>query len=214
MLQDGLIQYDSLVLEGPPSDTILEVANNKQVDFIVMGTKGTGRYEGGPLGRATTRVMQKAKCPVLTVPESSLFGKQIKNITFATDYHMSDVKAVEEAVRIASLMGARINIVHVSDDRSFSAEDESEFLRRFMKQVRARVDYDQLSFQILHGKDTEEKLERYVTDQNTDLLVMSTHNRSFLERILGRGLARNIVRHSTIPVLAFHYQPESEVRLY
>lgn len=53
------------ILEGPPAEAILSVANVREIDLIVMGTRGLGRLAGALLGSQSQKVVSHAACPVL-----------------------------------------------------------------------------------------------------------------------------------------------------
>lgn len=55
------------VLEGPAAEAILQVAETRHPDLIVMGTRGLGRLKGLLLGSQSQKVLQYAPCPVLVV---------------------------------------------------------------------------------------------------------------------------------------------------
>lgn len=55
------------VLEGPPADAILRVAQVRDVDLIVMGSRGLGDARALFLGSVSHKVLQSASCPVLIV---------------------------------------------------------------------------------------------------------------------------------------------------
>ena len=55
------------ILEGPPAEAILDVANTRASDLIVMGSRGLGRLSGALLGSQSQKVVQHAPCPVLIV---------------------------------------------------------------------------------------------------------------------------------------------------
>lgn len=61
------IQVDTEVLQGPPAEVILEVAEQQQADLIVLGARGLGRLNM-LLGSQTQKVLAHAPCPVLVVP--------------------------------------------------------------------------------------------------------------------------------------------------
>ena len=55
------------ILEGPPAEAILDVANTRKSDLIVMGSRGLGPLRGAMLGSQSQKVVQHAPCPVLIV---------------------------------------------------------------------------------------------------------------------------------------------------
>ncbi|MBY0526479.1 MAG: universal stress protein [Gemmataceae bacterium] len=55
------------VREGTPFYEIIQVAKEKDVDLIVMGTHGHSGLAHVLLGSVTEKVVRKAPCPVLTV---------------------------------------------------------------------------------------------------------------------------------------------------
>jgi nucleotide-binding universal stress UspA family protein len=62
---DGVMKTE--ILEGPPAEAILSVAEVRNVDLIVMGTRGLGRLKGALLGSQSQKVVSHANCPVLLV---------------------------------------------------------------------------------------------------------------------------------------------------
>jgi nucleotide-binding universal stress UspA family protein len=55
------------VLEGPVAEAILQVADTRKSDLIVMGSRGLGRLQGALLGSNSQKVVSHAACPVLVV---------------------------------------------------------------------------------------------------------------------------------------------------
>ena len=55
------------VAQGKPSAEIARVAEEQQVDMIVLGTHGKGMLDKAIFGSTTERVVRRSPCPVLTV---------------------------------------------------------------------------------------------------------------------------------------------------
>jgi nucleotide-binding universal stress UspA family protein len=55
------------ILEGPAADAILRVAETRESDLIVMGSRGLGQITGLLLGSQSQKVANNAPCPVLIV---------------------------------------------------------------------------------------------------------------------------------------------------
>jgi nucleotide-binding universal stress UspA family protein len=55
------------IVEGGPVEEIVDYAQEKNIDLIVMGTHGRGWLAHALLGSVAEKVVRKAPCPVLTV---------------------------------------------------------------------------------------------------------------------------------------------------
>jgi nucleotide-binding universal stress UspA family protein len=59
---------DEVIVEiGNPAKLILEVAENRNCDIIVMGKTGQGMIEGALVGSTAARVVRRSKKPVLVI---------------------------------------------------------------------------------------------------------------------------------------------------
>ena len=64
-LGDTPVEVHEELLEGPPAEAILRVAETRNVDLIVMGTRGLGSLRGLLLGSVSSKVVHHAHCPVM-----------------------------------------------------------------------------------------------------------------------------------------------------
>ncbi len=67
LLRRAGIQAEPEVMEGPAPRAILNVAQTRQADLIVIGSRGLGAVRGLLLGSVSERVVRLATCPVLIV---------------------------------------------------------------------------------------------------------------------------------------------------
>lgn len=61
---------EATVAEGPPAEAILETAHREDVELIVMGIQARGTFNRLLFGSTTRRVMNSARCPVLSIRTS------------------------------------------------------------------------------------------------------------------------------------------------
>jgi nucleotide-binding universal stress UspA family protein len=200
----GGLKYESIITEGELASEILSCIQKKSIDIVLMGTKGLKNLESVVFGSTTDKLIKNAKCPVIAVPKELHFDKAIRKMTYATDYHKSDIKDILQLIEIASALKAQVNILHISGDE-ISADKEVQMMADFMQNINRKSSYNNMSFQILHGNKVLEKLLEYVKEGGTDLLVMATHHRSFFEQFYNKSLTHQMMGKITIPLVAFHY---------
>ncbi len=66
-LQDAGVDVIVEILEGPPADAILKVAEVRGCDLIVMGSRGHGTLASLLLGSVSHRVLAHARIPVMII---------------------------------------------------------------------------------------------------------------------------------------------------
>jgi nucleotide-binding universal stress UspA family protein len=69
-LPDG-VDYSTELLEGPAADAIVNVADVRCADAIVVGSRGLGRVRA-LLGSVSHDVLHGADCPVVVIPERAV----------------------------------------------------------------------------------------------------------------------------------------------
>lgn len=66
-MNDEGVKISSVIKEGSPAKTILEVAEEEDIDLIVIGSSGKSGFDRFILGSVSDKVVNAAKCPVLVV---------------------------------------------------------------------------------------------------------------------------------------------------
>ena len=66
-MNDDGVKISSVIKEGSPAKTILEVAEEEDIDLIVIGSSGKSGFDRFILGSVSDKVVNAAKCPVLVV---------------------------------------------------------------------------------------------------------------------------------------------------
>src|SRR6266702_1271148 len=66
-VQRAGLQGDSLLVQGTPTQTIVDMAGEQRVDLILMGTHGRTGLAHVFLGSVAEHVVRQGPCPVLVV---------------------------------------------------------------------------------------------------------------------------------------------------
>jgi nucleotide-binding universal stress UspA family protein len=67
-LKEGGTEAEALLVQGPTTDTIIELAGKLNADLIVVGSHGKGALYRALVGSVSEQVLRHAKVPVLVVP--------------------------------------------------------------------------------------------------------------------------------------------------
>ncbi len=109
------IPVDRVLLEGFPSERIVEYAAEQNVDMIVLPTHGYGPFRRFLLGSVTMKVLHDSQCPVLTgahMEEPKFEDIHFRRIAAAVDFSESSPRVIAEAKKLADSLGAQLVVMH------------------------------------------------------------------------------------------------------
>ncbi|MGZ5211967.1 MAG: universal stress protein [Kaistella sp.] len=200
----GEIAYEWISDENSTIDAILKIIKEREIDLVIMGTKGESNLANVIFGSNAAAVIEKAPCAVIAVPEEASF-KTIKKITYATAYNHSDLYPLKKVVEMAKLYNAEVNVLHIIETSNLeSLKEEKEKMKSFENDSNNAINYHNISYQMLQGDTVEDALEEYLNKESTGMLVLSTHHRGFLKRLFSKSITKHMAYHSTVPMMAFH----------
>lgn len=198
------VECDYISKEGFVVDSIISVAEEEDADMIIMGTKGASGLKKVLMGSNTAKVIGRTSCTLIAVPEKASYSG-IQKIVYATDYNRSDVNSIKLLVEFAEIEHAEIKIIHVVDGEN-KYEYEDVFLKKFEEKVKKKINYKDISCQLVFGTDVEKKLEQYLKKESVNFLGISTKNRNLFKRFFGKSITRKLVYHTKIPLIVFHHK--------
>ena len=115
---DGL-DREFIMRRGGIWEELQEIILEKQIDLVVIGTRGRRGIEKLLLGSVAEQIFRHTDCPALTVGPHCYreAGVELPNATrsylFATDFSEASLGALPQAISFASRMKARLILVHV-----------------------------------------------------------------------------------------------------
>lgn len=135
-----------------------------------------------------------------------------EDILLPTDGSDAVERAVEEALHLAELAGGRLHVLYVVDTSAAGGVPEAEAmaLREMLEQSgreaiaaveTAAADRDVPVSTVLRGGSAHREIVAYADEADVDLIVMSTHGRAGLDRLLLGSVTERVIRQATRPVL-------------
>ncbi len=216
-LRERGLEVAARLQSGLPSQTLLDLAEESAADLIVLGTRGLTGLRHLLLGSTSQRVIQRARCPVLTVhPEDRGRHRPLATVLLPTDFSEDARRAGRAALRLLAPLGppARLVLLHVFNLpieytaygpiptslhylRDTGAEAESRLAE---EAERLRAEGLQVETVAREG-DPAEVIADEARHCAADLLALGTHGRSGLAHLLLGSTAERVVQHAPCPVL-------------
>lgn len=212
-----------LIERGRPAETILLIAEDREIDLIIMSTHGRSGLSRWAFGSVTERVLRHATCPVLTIRSA----QTIKQILVTLDGSKLAESVIQPTIEIARVLGAEITLLKVAEpqapDLATVATLEhvehglgdnivlAEYSRAqdYVQQVAHRHQREDVS---IHAAVTEGHVAKgilNVADQiDFDMIAMSTHGRSGIRRWVYGSVTEKVLRAYKGSMLVL--RPEAE----
>ena len=71
------VEVETEILEGHPAEAIVELARSRDVDLIIVGSRGRGAIAGAVLGSVSETVVGRADGPVLVVKPRAQAARRV-----------------------------------------------------------------------------------------------------------------------------------------
>jgi nucleotide-binding universal stress UspA family protein len=222
------------VIEGHAAEEIINYAQKKDIDLILLSTHGHSGIKQWAMGNNADKVLRKAKCPTLLVkaaiPEEIIHSEWCRRtILVPLDGSSTAEYALPHAEMLAKQRGiepVKIVLVRVCEPVFVTADypeasmkltweehvkhmqdHVKEIAMQYLNKIQKRMEYSgiKVTSVVLMGKAADEII-KYAQDNAPNLIVMSTHGYSAVNRWEYGNIANKIVYGSRSPV--FLVRPE------
>lgn len=207
---------ETVTVAGRAADTIISVAEQHGADLIVVGSRGHGTLETMLLGSVSSEVIDHAHVPVLVAR-----GRGIERVVLAWDGSEPAERAVIPLTEWGLFAEAHVDVLSVADAESpwwvptgfvseevaveaydEAAEPSRLQHRELAAQMAARLQEAGLeAVPMCREGDPAEIIVAYAATHEVDLIVLGTHGRTGLQRLLLGSVARNVTLHAPCSVL-------------
>ena len=195
--------------EGEIYERIVDLADAENCDLIVMGTKGLSGFEKVLVGSVTARVIGHTQRDVLVVPKK--VPVDWKNILLATDGSKYSETAANRVIKIVKFFGANLKIVSVANvpPEIYSHITAPGVVSSLIKKATGYAEVAQKKAEA-EGVGTEvfvqegeawQVITELARKEDIGLIVIGSHGRTGLRRLLMGSVAEKIIGNSPCPVL-------------
>ncbi|MEK6481821.1 universal stress protein [Catalinimonas sp. 4WD22] len=179
---------------------IITYTEQHAIDLIVMGSHGTSGIKELFIGSHTQKIVRLSQVPVLVI-KHSINKLEIKQIVFAYDFESEAQSYFQKVIDFASLLGAKIHLLFVNTPLNFKESQSinqilAEYARLAPQVVSSTNVYDSFSF--------EKGLINFCHEKEGDMIVMLTHGRKGMFRLLNSSVTERVIDHVNVPVMSLN----------
>ncbi len=193
--------------EGESYERIVDLADAENADVIVMGRRGLHKMERALMGSVTARVIGHTQRDVLVVPLGATLGW--KRVLVGTDGSRFSGLAVDKAIAFAKAYGGDLVVLSVVDvPTEFYAEapqavdDMVRKAKEYTAAVKEKAAAAGVRAESYVGEaESWEAIINLSKEQSADMIVMGSHGRTGLRRLLMGSVTEKVIGHAACPVL-------------
>ena len=185
-----IVDYDNFI------DSINQITVNKNIDLIVMGTKGASGLEKVIFGSNTVHVMQRCIAPVLAIPDGCLFTN-LDNIAFTTNHlTLHNIEELKPLKELVDHHHSKLNVLHFDEIDGVSKQKLEN--KAFLKEYFSETTCENIDS---YSNDLYNTLEKYIHTNDIKLIAMMRKKHTFLERLFNRHPEETLAFNIDIPFL-------------
>lgn len=195
---------------GSAADAIIQFAEDHEVDLITMSSHGRSGLNRWVYGSVAERVLRQAPCATSIINARTVREQQLQSrkILVPLDGSPLAERALEPAQWLAEAMGADLHLLRVTSSAHQMLETASmrevfdEIESKEMQEAKAylkskcsdRVDSQlKIEIEVTEGAVAEAILD-YAANQQIEMIVMSSHGRTGLQRWVYGSVAEKVLR--------------------
>jgi len=204
------IEHEAVIGEGNTWDVISDLIDKKEIDLVVLGTRGRTGFGKVLLGSVAEQILRQSPCPVLTVgphvnPWSEEYAR-MREILYATDLATDTPVAAPYAISLAQENQAHLVLLHVIEgpkagDLVNSAETTDAKERKLQQMVTEQAGLWCEPTYIVEQGPAAEKILDVSKRRHTDLIVLGARPAKGFATHLSLGTVQKVVAQANCPVL-------------
>lgn len=201
--QAGLHSPDSIVKFGSIYNEIVRIADNKNVNIIVMGSGKNVEKSSHKLSTTTAKVISKTHKPVWVVKAGAKL--KIKKILCPIDFSEPSKRALDSAIHLARRFDAEVNMMSVfepidvyTEELDFICEQNDQLLEDYF--IKFDDFLKNFNLKNITARKTHKSGVPYanilitIAKYKPDLLIIGTTGKTGLAKILIGSVTEKVIR--------------------
>jgi len=197
------IKSEIIIREGDePHKLIIDEARKRMCEIIIMGRRGRTGITRLLMGSVTARTVGHSPTNILIVPRAARI--EFKNIVVATDASKFSEAAAKEAIQLARETGANLYAIAVTrPDAPLERIKESEDA---LMRINSECNKEgiKVETELVKNRPHEriyEAIIEFAKRHNADLIVLGSHGRTGIQKLLMGSVAERVIGHAEVGIL-------------
>lgn len=173
---------------------IVQCAEDRDVDLIIMGSTGASGLQGMILGSTASGVIARASRPVFIIPKDYKLPEAGTDVFVATDYQ-TPVASRSKAFlhELKEQLGYKLTAVHVDQESSEHPHALQFLIENFDGLITDRLE--------IEGEYITDKLIELQEGKPRSILCTITRHRNWFERIFSSSVSKSLIHHPELPLI-------------
>jgi nucleotide-binding universal stress UspA family protein len=235
-LQAALLRTDSIVLEGPVAERVIQFAHGNDVSLIILSSHGRSGLSGWNVSSVVQKIMLRAYIPTMIVraylpTTSDLTDLRYQRVLVPLDCSNRAECVLPVVTSLADFHDPQLIFVHVVSRPELprrvppTSEDISlvdqlikrnrEEATRYLSQIQPKMisgAFD-VRTRLAVGDNVAVTLHEIVEEEDADLVVLSAHGQTFEPKWPYGGATINFIAYGTKPLLIVQDLPPGDAIL-
>jgi len=198
------IKVSELVQNYKIFSEINNIAKEKNIDLIVMGSHGAGGLSEIFVGSNTEKVVRTSEVPVLVI-KKQISDFNLDKVVFGFDFQVENIPAYHKAVKFFNSLGAEVSLIHVNLPglNFMSTTEVEEQINKFLRVAHHGDLPKNIQAHQISDYSVETGLYNYAKKADAQLIAIPTHGRRGLAHFFKGSIGEDLANHAALPVMTF-----------
>ncbi len=176
---------------------------NKEIDYIIMGTKGASGLKEVFMGSNTYKIINEIDfCPIIAVPDEYTIKDSINTIVLATGYeHLFETYELHPLLKLAKLFDSEIWVTYAGNPNELTPQQLAS--KKVMEQKLKNTKHKFVEVKkedSIHGA-----IQKTVEgNKDVDMVAMINYGHGFFEKLTHEAVIKKISFNTQVPFLVMH----------
>ena len=181
--------------------TIRRYIQEKEIELIVMGTRGASILKEFFIGTHSGDVITKTECDVLVVPENAKF-KSLTQIVLPIDFEVDyDDDTIRKIANNITSEKAHIKLLYITKSK-IPLFEEIELQQKQLVQRMSEKLPNPISFHRIVSRKIEDGVQFFAESKSADLIIMISKDYGLIERLFLDTTVEEVSFSTSIPLLS------------